>query len=199
MKKFGLSVLPALLLGVAMALTSAPAKAVIVDATHSISATYDFSGLLTGSPTVIEVAVSGFYSGAATTGPLSPFFSAVDGNVYDSLNNLIGGSSGGFLPSSSSIQGYALIFGLSSVFDPVGHVVLSSDGGSIIDVTDITVALFNSSGITVFGDQDITSNIVQTSISAVPEPSTWAMMILGFAGIGFMAYRRKNKPAFRFA
>ena len=30
--------------------------------------------------------------------------------------------------------------------------------------------------------------------SAVPEPSTWAMMILGFAGIGFMAYRRR-KPA----
>jgi hypothetical protein len=27
---------------------------------------------------------------------------------------------------------------------------------------------------------------------AVPEPSTWAMMILGFAGIGFMAYRRKQ-------
>jgi hypothetical protein len=31
------------------------------------------------------------------------------------------------------------------------------------------------------------------SIRAVPEPSTWAMMILGFAGLGFMAYRRKNK------
>ena len=31
--------------------------------------------------------------------------------------------------------------------------------------------------------------------SAVPEPSTWAMMILGFAGVGFMAYRRKSKPA----
>jgi len=30
--------------------------------------------------------------------------------------------------------------------------------------------------------------------SAVPEPSTWAMMILGFAGIGFLAYRRKSKP-----
>ena len=26
--------------------------------------------------------------------------------------------------------------------------------------------------------------------SAVPEPSTWAMLILGFAGIGFMGYRR---------
>jgi hypothetical protein len=30
---------------------------------------------------------------------------------------------------------------------------------------------------------------------AVPEPSTGAMMILGFAGVGFMAYRRKSKPA----
>lgn len=30
---------------------------------------------------------------------------------------------------------------------------------------------------------------------AVPEPSTWAMMLLGFAGVGFVAYRRKSKPA----
>ena len=29
---------------------------------------------------------------------------------------------------------------------------------------------------------------------AVPEPSTWAMLLLGFAGLGFMAYRRKPKP-----
>jgi hypothetical protein len=34
-----------------------------------------------------------------------------------------------------------------------------------------------------------------TFTSAVPEPSTWAMMMLGFAGLGFMAYRRKSKPA----
>jgi hypothetical protein len=35
------------------------------------------------------------------------------------------------------------------------------------------------------------------SVSSVPEPSTWAMMILGFCGIGFMAYRRKqNGSAF---
>jgi hypothetical protein len=33
------------------------------------------------------------------------------------------------------------------------------------------------------------------SVSAVPEASTWAMMILGFAGLGFMAHRRKSKPA----
>jgi hypothetical protein len=32
-------------------------------------------------------------------------------------------------------------------------------------------------------------------VAAVPEPSTWAMMIPGFAGVGFMAYRRKSKLA----
>lgn len=31
------------------------------------------------------------------------------------------------------------------------------------------------------------------SIASVPEPSTWAMMILGFAGVGFMACRRRRQ------
>jgi PEP-CTERM motif len=35
-------------------------------------------------------------------------------------------------------------------------------------------------------------------VSSVPEPSTWAMMILGFVGVGFMAYRRKSQGNFRF-
>jgi PEP-CTERM motif len=35
--------------------------------------------------------------------------------------------------------------------------------------------------------------------AAVPEPSTWAMMILGFLGLGFMAYRRKSEGSLRLA
>ncbi|WP_027516236.1 PEPxxWA-CTERM sorting domain-containing protein [Bradyrhizobium sp. WSM1417] len=35
--------------------------------------------------------------------------------------------------------------------------------------------------------------------SAVPEPATWAMMVLGFAGLGFMAYRRRNQSSARLA
>ena len=31
--------------------------------------------------------------------------------------------------------------------------------------------------------------------SPVPEPSTWAMLILGFGGVGYMAYRRRNQGA----
>jgi hypothetical protein len=30
---------------------------------------------------------------------------------------------------------------------------------------------------------------------AVPEPSTWAMMLLGFLGLGYAGYRRTRKPA----
>jgi len=41
----------------------------------------------------------------------------------------------------------------------------------------------------------ISFSITTVSIAAVPEPSTWAMMILGFTGIGFMAYRWNVKPA----
>jgi hypothetical protein len=32
-----------------------------------------------------------------------------------------------------------------------------------------------------------------SEIAAVPEASTWAMMLLGFMGVGFLAYRRKHQ------
>jgi hypothetical protein len=31
-----------------------------------------------------------------------------------------------------------------------------------------------------------------TLVTPVPEPSTWAMMLLGFAGVGYMTYRRRK-------
>jgi hypothetical protein len=63
------------------------------------------------------------------------------------------------------------------------------------------------------GTYDVTGTVVQNAAgftsggaaaelvaTAVPEPSTWAMMILGFCGLGFMACRRKQSgPALRLA
>lgn len=43
--------------------------------------------------------------------------------------------------------------------------------------------------------QQIEADYVFDLLSGVPEPSTWAMMLLGFAGIGVMAYRRNARPA----
>jgi hypothetical protein len=59
----------------------------------------------------------------------------------------------------------------------------------------------SSVGLNV-GDQSINTNFISETgnfefgvTSVVPEPSTWAMMILGFCGVGFMAYRRKANLA----
>jgi hypothetical protein len=60
-----------------------------------------------------------------------------------------------------------------------------------IDLSSVTVT--TSPGYTGYAALD---NVNFTEFTAaVPEPSTWAMMILGFAGIGFVTYRRKNKMA----
>jgi hypothetical protein len=72
----------------------------------------------------------------------------------------------------------------------LGVAAFSGGNGSLIETNPHTGnELFALNGDTGF----------QLLSSAVPEPSTWAMMILGFAGIGFMAYRRKSKPTFRLA
>jgi hypothetical protein len=40
------------------------------------------------------------------------------------------------------------------------------------------------------------SLLTNVSVSTVPEASTWAMMVLGFAGLGFAGYRRAKPAAF---
>jgi hypothetical protein len=64
---------------------------------------------------------------------------------------------------------------------------------------------FWTTGTTVIDDirfTSLTQNAIEVSnfsTSAVPEASTWAMMLLGFAGVGFLAYRRKRETSFRLA
>jgi hypothetical protein len=41
--------------------------------------------------------------------------------------------------------------------------------------------------------------VLDFATPGVPEPSTWAMIILGFFSVGFMAHRRKKKVALGFA
>jgi hypothetical protein len=41
-------------------------------------------------------------------------------------------------------------------------------------------------------DANLQFQLTNATISAVPEPSTWAMMILGFLGLGYIGYRRRN-------
>jgi PEP-CTERM motif len=36
-------------------------------------------------------------------------------------------------------------------------------------------------------------------VTGVPEPATWVMMVFGFLGVGFAAYRRKSRVSLRLA
>ena len=50
------------------------------------------------------------------------------------------------------------------------------------------------------GDYITSASVVGVALASgtltVPEPSTWAMMLLGFAGLGFAGYRRPARQAF---
>jgi hypothetical protein len=69
-----------------------------------------------------------------------------------------------------------------------GPQTFTFDGGSF------TLSV-NNVGLTAGNSIAVSGAIV----ASVPEPSTWAMMILGFLSVGFMAYRRKGEVAFRLA
>ena len=72
----------------------------------------------------------------------------------------------------------------------VQKIVLPADFGS----QTLTSIDFSYTGNTVPGDGEAFLAAL-TTVSAVPEPSTWAMMILGFGGIGLMARRRKSRAS----
>jgi len=64
----------------------------------------------------------------------------------------------------------------------------------VADGTSATLSFFDVSNPPCCNGGIALDNV---SVTAVPEPATWAMMILGFMGVGFMAYRRKSHAVLR--
>lgn len=48
---------------------------------------------------------------------------------------------------------------------------------------------------TAFVNATLAPSHVSIEVAGVPEPSTWAMMLLGFAGVGYRVYRRRKLAA----
>ena len=65
-------------------------------------------------------------------------------------------------------------------------------GGSVIFVLDTFFLSGGSILFTSFGAGTLTFESSLDTVAAVPEPSTWAMLLLGFIGIGFMAVRKRT-------
>jgi hypothetical protein len=79
--------------------------------------------------------------------------------------------------------GSGIVFGL----DATQAAAMDAFGPGI--VLALSATFTNAQG----GNDIIQAVQLTPTVTAVPEPSTWAMLILGFAGVGFMAYRR-NRP-----
>jgi hypothetical protein len=93
--------------------------------------------------------------------------------------------------SSRSGTSFALnssSFGSPYVFVPIGYVSGSAISGTATWLGTTIGALGANPGTYVYTSAHDTVTII---IGSVPEPSTWAMMLIGFGAIGF-AMRRKS-------
>jgi hypothetical protein len=79
------------------------------------------------------------------------------------------------------------------------YAVISPSNGSQLAGGSKYVNIFSSIGITdvEFSSDRKAFEFDNLTVAAVPEASTWAMMILGFFGLGFFGYRKSSKNAGR--
>jgi PEP-CTERM motif len=93
---------------------------------------------------------------------------------------VVGGISDGaqqvqFSPSTDDFWLFINDFATTPSFDQVGYSQTSVSGDNLFDTI--------SGGVTV----------TPVIPGGVPEPSTWAMMLAGFVGLGFLGYRKTVK------
>jgi hypothetical protein len=145
------------------------------DEVHLLSATGDF----TGGPGPYTVSTVTFQTEISPGGSFT-------GTIADTV--LVGGTTFGYTVNYSLIQ-----------LDGIDHLTL---GGNTFNIDGFTITL---NTLTLTADEltagqggaintgQLTATVVDPVVVApVPEPSTWAMMLLGFAGIGAMTYRRRK-------
>ncbi len=125
----------------------------------------------------------GFLDDAGAISQIDPFGST----FTQALGINASGEIVGFWTDAGGVQhGYIDNGGLFTSFDPTGSMSTTING--LNDKGDIVGFYTDTASDTVIG-------FVGTS-SAVPEPSTWAAMLVGFAGLGFAGYRRSSRKSF---
>jgi hypothetical protein len=80
---------------------------------------------------------------------------------------------------------------------PLGVTFDTSSLGSFTETIDLNgMGYYNGATYSPYAaDAVLTIEGTVTGTGAVPEPSTWAMMLFGFAGLGFLGYRRTARAA----
>jgi hypothetical protein len=191
------SILPALAATSAIVALASPATATVIN--------FDDISVASGNLVAITNPYQGFnWSNTIAENNLAAG-TGYNNGIVSQTNAAYNGT--GALASFSAVSG-TFVFNsgyFTGAFGTENIVVSDNNGDSTtfqVNASTPTLESFNWTGVStvyinavnsVQGSQIVFDNL--TVNAAVPEPATWAMMLLGFAGIGFMAYRRKSKPA----
>jgi hypothetical protein len=153
--------------------------------TNAANAVTGITGTVTSPTSLSNVgSITGLLTAPGTPPNQGLYTSPVTGNAWN-YNDVLFPTGPGPLVDNNGIL---FAFGTNNV----GNIY--TVGNTYYFSVDAPQSLYNP------GDLVLSGGITPEGMTAaVPEPSTWAMMVLGFLGIGFLAYRRNEKPAFRFA
>lgn len=156
----------------------------IVATTPARATIFDFSAASIGSP-------GDLISGALTANETSPgvydvvsISGTFDGNTITGLSSYASADNELFYP----VQPYVDFQGISFSTTSLGDINLFSNSGYFEVKSSVDSVGYSSSGTPI-----------TLSVAPVPEASTWAMMIIGFLGLGFIAYGRSSGSALRIA
>jgi hypothetical protein len=145
-----------------------------------------------------------WYGGSAPAGFDGNQFAFLQGGAGSILSQTFTSASAG-VAKVSWLEGARPFFGATNGDETYKVFLNNIQIGQFSTASGQTFQLESATGLLNVG-QNVLSFVGQTnadetaffdnvSVAAVPEASTWAMMILGFFGVGFMAYRRKSSAS----
>jgi hypothetical protein len=137
-----------------------------------------FRGIITNAPGTSPLGNFTYSHNACTTG-------AVGGPVIGTFSIDLSGSL-----LQGSFSGTASPTGTPGLSNLLFTYLISSGTGQFLGATGSFI------GQGTADTRTAPPSIVSLNFRAVPEPATWAMMLLGFAGIG-ITIRRSSTPALR--
>jgi PEP-CTERM motif len=171
------------------------------------------AGAVSAQAATVDYALT-FTSGGATVGSGDLLLNLSSPTVSETINSQ---NDQGFVSLTGSLLGDAFSLTSTASFDTIfggngitlvnGNItsIVTPFGGGGIGAAGPTSGqiFFNQNGANAGQpamdftftpyNQPTTNGVVSATVAAVPEPSTWAMMILGFVGVGLLAYRRRSQ------
>ena len=164
------------------------AALIAIGAASPAMATQDFTfGFTTTTPLI---GGPGTGSGVITTDGITFSNAGYTAQTITGISGLFNGS---------SITGLASPFGANNLYYLTGPSFVDGSGLGFMTAAGTNVNLFfqsSASSYRINTTGPFTSSFVSATsagvVAAVPEPATWAMMLIGFGAIGFAMRRRRS-------